>query len=99
MFRDHYNVFFIGGSRIYHDCLEYVYKLYITHIYHSLQLNGVKFPRIDFSKFQEISHSPIKTIENVKNLATKEIIPMIFQYLYSIKKRKQFKKIQKNYNI
>ena len=63
MFRDHYNVFFIGGSRIYHDCLEYVDKLYITHIYHSLQLNGVKFPKIDFSKFQEISHSPIKTIE------------------------------------
>ena len=44
-------IFVIGGKQIYALCLDYVQKMYITHVnkYHE---GNVYFPTIDYSKFE-----------------------------------------------
>lgn len=47
-------IFVIGGKQIYALCLDYVQKMYITHVnkYHE---GNVYFPTIDYSKFEKVS--------------------------------------------
>ncbi len=47
-------IFVIGGKQIYSLCLDYVQKMYITHVnkYHE---GNVYFPTIDYSKFEKVS--------------------------------------------
>ena len=47
-------IFVIGGKQIYTLCLDYVQKMYITHVnkYHE---GNVYFPTIDYSKFKKVS--------------------------------------------
>lgn len=47
-------IFVIGGKQIYTLCLDYVQKMYITHVnkYHE---GNVYFPTIDYSKFDKVS--------------------------------------------
>ena len=47
-------IFIIGGKQIYSLCLDYVQKMYITHVnkYHD---GNVYFPTIDYSKFNKIA--------------------------------------------
>lgn len=48
------DVFIIGGSQIYKTSLEYVDRLYITHINKEYEGN-VYFPEIDYSQYKKIS--------------------------------------------
>ena len=55
-------IFVIGGKQIYSLCLDYVNKMYITHVnkYHE---GNVYFPKIDFSKFNKISSELLGDLE------------------------------------
>ena len=46
--------FVIGGKQIYALSLDYVTKMYITHV-HKHYEGDVFFPKIDYSKFKKIS--------------------------------------------
>lgn len=48
------DIFFIGGSRIYEDCIKYCDKLYITEICKFVSGN-VTFPQINFNNWDMVS--------------------------------------------
>ncbi len=55
-------IFVIGGKQIYALCLDYVQKMYITHVnkYHE---GNVYFPTIDYSKFEKVSSEIVGDLE------------------------------------
>jgi dihydrofolate reductase len=55
-------IFVIGGKQIYSLCLDYVQKMYITHVnkYHD---GNVYFPSIDYTKFNKVSSDVVGDLE------------------------------------
>ncbi len=55
-------VFIIGGSTVYKECLEKVDYMYITWVHADFDAD-VFFPRIDFTQWEEVSRNEYKADE------------------------------------
>lgn len=64
--KDEEEVFIIGGAQVYHQTINDVDKLYVTHVHQSYDDADAFFPKIDLNQWEEVEREDFSTDE--KNL-------------------------------